>query len=98
MPTLVPAWYWVPRCRTMMLPATHSCPPDRLTPSILGFESLPFWVDPPAFLEALRESQGGTEIVWAAGTGSDTSSVHTLRQSGQRGAQETYLRDCITPP
>lgn len=54
MPTLGPGWNSVPRCRTMMLPGLHRCPPNSLTPRYLGSESLVFCVEPPCFLEAQR--------------------------------------------
>jgi hypothetical protein len=54
MPTLAPGWNSVPRCRTMMLPASACAPPLSLTPSIFGLESLPFCVLPPAFFDALQ--------------------------------------------
>lgn len=44
----------MPRWRTMMWPAAAFAPPLTLMPSILGLESLPFCVLPPAFLDALQ--------------------------------------------
>lgn len=54
MPTLAPGWNSVPRCRMMMLPGMHSCPPNSFTPRYLGLESLVFCVEPPCFLDAKR--------------------------------------------
>ena len=54
MPTLAPGWNSVPRCRMMMLPGMHFCPPNSFTPRYLGCESLVFCVDPPCFLDAKR--------------------------------------------
>src|SRR5436305_3602459 len=52
-PTLAPAWKRVPRCRTMMEPAGTVWPPNTFTPSILGWESRPFRVEPPPFFCAM---------------------------------------------
>src|SRR6478609_11791667 len=54
-PTLVPGWNRVPRWRTMMAPALISSPPNAFTPSILGWESRPFRVEPPPFFCAISK-------------------------------------------
>src|SRR5258708_22473335 len=53
MPTLVPGCHWVPRCRTMILPARHASPPNFFTPRRWPAESRPLRDDPPAFLCAM---------------------------------------------
>src|SRR6266404_6006385 len=55
-PTLTPAWCLVPRCRTKIVPAFTSCPPNRFTPSLCPCESRPFVEDPPPFLCAMTHS------------------------------------------
>src|SRR6266436_3448594 len=52
-PTLTPAWCFVPRCRTKIVPAFTSCPPKRFTPSLWPCESRPLVDDPPPFLCAM---------------------------------------------
>src|SRR5262245_55814725 len=49
MPTLSPAWNFVPTCRTSTLPAFTAWPAKRLTPRIFGFESRPLRVEPCPF-------------------------------------------------
>src|SRR3954453_14850758 len=56
MPTLAPGWNLVPRWRTMIEPAEITCPPNTLTPSILGCESRPLRVEPPPFFCAMTEN------------------------------------------
>src|SRR5271168_3460764 len=53
MPTCVPGWNLVPRCRTMMLPGTTISPPNFLTPSRRPALSRPLREEPPAFLCAI---------------------------------------------
>src|SRR5215212_6104799 len=53
MPTLLPAWNFVPRWRTMIEPAGTDWPPNTFTPSIFGWESRPFRVEPPPFFCAM---------------------------------------------
>src|SRR5262249_12712362 len=53
MPTLSPACHWVPRWRTMMLPARQCSPPKSFTPRRWPAESRPLRDDPPAFLCAI---------------------------------------------
>src|SRR5690606_4185932 len=55
-PTPMPGWNWVPRWRTMMLPASIAWPPYIFTPRYLGLESRPLRVEPPAFLCAMTAS------------------------------------------
>src|SRR5215472_1050897 len=55
-PTFSPAWCFVPRCRTSIVPALTSCPPKRLTPSLCPCESRPFVEEPPPFLCAMTQS------------------------------------------
>ena len=50
-PTLVPGWIWVPRCRTRMLPAKTFWPSARFAPKRLDSESRPFLVEPTPFYE-----------------------------------------------
>ena len=52
-PTFAPGRIFVPRWRTMMLPASTCSPPKTLTPSRLEWESRPLRVLPPAFLCAM---------------------------------------------
>src|SRR6267142_1507387 len=49
-PTFLPGKNFVPRCRTMMLPATTSSLPNRFTPSRLLTLSRPFLTLPCPFL------------------------------------------------
>src|SRR3954465_1173087 len=53
MPPLSPAWNLVPAWRTMIEPAEMASPPNALTPSIFGWESRPFRVEPPPFFCAM---------------------------------------------
>src|SRR5271168_1538075 len=53
MPTLGPGCHWVPRCRTMILPARQASPPNFFTPRRWPAESRPLRDDPPAFLCAM---------------------------------------------
>ena len=52
-PTLSPGLKWVPRRRTRMVPAVTVWPSPTLGPSILGFESRPFLLEPCHFLCAM---------------------------------------------
>src|SRR5690606_31660216 len=52
-PTFSPAWKRVPRWRTMIEPALTVWPPKALMPSIFGWESRPFRVEPPPFFCAM---------------------------------------------
>src|SRR5690606_17102313 len=54
MPTFAPGCHFVPRWRTIMLPATTRSPPNFFTPRRLDSESRPLRDDPPAFLCAIR--------------------------------------------
>src|SRR5882724_13403941 len=49
-PTFSPAWCFVPRWRTRIVPALTSWPPKRLTPSLCPCESRPFVEEPPPVL------------------------------------------------
>src|SRR4029079_12915441 len=53
MPTPSPGCHFVPRWRTMILPARTRWPPDFLTPSLRPIESRPLRDEPPAFLCAM---------------------------------------------
>src|SRR5438552_8818939 len=53
MPTLSPGCHFVPRWRTMMLPARTDCPPNFFTPRRLLSLSRPLRDEPPAFLCAM---------------------------------------------
>src|SRR5438874_2354649 len=53
MPTRLPGWNLVPRCRTMMLPGMTISPPNFLTPSRRPALSRPLRDEPPAFLCAI---------------------------------------------
>src|SRR5580658_6362937 len=55
-PTFTPAWCFVPRCRTKIVPALTRWPPNRLTPSRCPCESRPFVEEPPPFLCAMTLS------------------------------------------
>src|SRR5262249_4889048 len=50
MPTFWPGWMTVPSCRTRMLPARTSSPPERLTPRRWPAESRPLRDEPCPFL------------------------------------------------
>src|SRR5882762_8301623 len=52
-PTFSPAWCFVPRWRTRIVPALTSWPPKRFTPSLCPCESRPFVEEPPPFLCAM---------------------------------------------
>src|ERR1700750_2348444 len=52
-PTFWPGFTLVPRWRTMMLPATTSCPPNFFTPRRRPAVSRPLRDEPPAFLCAI---------------------------------------------
>lgn len=52
-PTFLPGRTSVPRCLTKIEPVVVLAPGVTLTPRYLGFESLPFFVDPPAFFVAI---------------------------------------------
>src|SRR6516164_8358783 len=54
--TFSPGRCFVPRCRTMIVPAFTSCPPKRFTPSLCPCESRPFVDEPPPFLCAMTNS------------------------------------------
>src|SRR5690606_34333306 len=49
-PTPAPGWNWVPRWRTMMLPASMAWPPYIFTPRYFGLESRPLREEPTPFL------------------------------------------------
>src|SRR5690348_5744943 len=53
MPTRLPGWNLVPRCRTMMWPGMTISPPNFLTPSRRPALSRPLRDEPPAFLCAI---------------------------------------------
>src|ERR1700722_6570899 len=53
MPTLVPGKNFVPRWRTITLPAAIASPPNFFTPSRWPAESRPLREEPPAFLCAM---------------------------------------------
>src|SRR5690606_2571078 len=55
-PTPAPGWNWVPRWRTMMLPASTAWPPKILTPRYFGLESRPLREEPTPFLCAMTNS------------------------------------------
>src|SRR6266436_152206 len=55
-PTFSPAWCFVPRWRTMIVPALINWPPKRFTPSLCPCESRPFVEEPPPFLLAMKYS------------------------------------------
>src|SRR4029078_3078038 len=61
MRTFAPACHWVPRCRTMIFPASTCSPPKRLTPRRFDSESRPFFELPPAFLCAMTYSSGAAD-------------------------------------
>lgn len=49
-PAFSPGKNFVPRCLTMIEPASTACSPNTLTPRRFAFESRPFLVDPPDFV------------------------------------------------
>src|SRR2546426_6797724 len=51
--TFVPGWNFVPRCRTMIVPAVTNSPAKRFTPRYLGPESRPLREEPTPFLCAM---------------------------------------------
>src|SRR5690606_12487632 len=55
-PTPAPGWNWVPRWRTMMLPASTAWPPKIFTPRYFGLESRPLREEPTPFLCAMTDS------------------------------------------
>src|SRR5690606_9002930 len=55
-PTPGPGWNWVPRWRTMMLPASMAWPPYIFTPRYFGLESRPLREEPTPFLCAMAAS------------------------------------------
>src|SRR5690606_41532710 len=55
-PTPGPGWNWVPRWRTMMLPAETAWPPKIFTPRYFGLESRPLREEPTPFLCAMAAS------------------------------------------
>src|SRR5690606_22061861 len=55
-PTPAPGWNWVPRWRTMMLPASTAWPPNTFTPRYFGLESRPLREEPTPFLCAMTGS------------------------------------------
>ena len=59
-----PSGNFVPRWRTMMLPALMVSPPKRLTPSRLASESRPFLVEPPPFFCAIDSISLNLAAVW----------------------------------
>ena len=69
-----------------MLPGWHHSPPYILTPSILGFESFPFCVDPPAFFEALRH---GT---WPSAPAGQDSAICRQATPNSRGSMPITRR------
>src|SRR3954468_8501566 len=57
MPTPAPGYHFVPRWRTMMLPASTASPPNFLTPRRRPALSRPLREDPPAFLCAMTKAR-----------------------------------------
>src|SRR5207342_1330080 len=55
-PTLSPGYHFVPRWRTMMLPARTVSLPNFFTPRRFDSESRPLREEPPAFLCAIAEN------------------------------------------
>src|SRR5690606_21534731 len=55
-PTPLPGWNWVPRWRTMILPASTAWPPYSFTPRYFGLESRPLREEPTPFLCAMTAS------------------------------------------
>src|SRR6478609_3039099 len=58
-PTFLPGWNRVPRCRTMIVPAWIFVPPNTFTPRRWALESRPLRVEPPPLVfdmaSALRD-------------------------------------------